>query len=109
MQEFPRSSANFPYTLVRAPPIVPQPFQQAANVLPLGRRERMAGLHREIRRRHHLAVNIELKLRVSCLANPHQPRILIPPPMIEANLGHSVPPIPPLHGEPWPPLSLLAP
>src|SRR6476646_3561457 len=107
MQEFPRSSANLPYALVRAPPIVSQPLQHTANLLPLGMRDAMAVLIGEIKRIHHFTVNIELELLVSCVSNAHRPRILIPTKMIARNLVQSLPAIDSIHRLQWPPLSIL--
>src|SRR5689334_1000927 len=107
MQKFPRSSANLPYTLVRAPPIVSEPLQYAVNLPPLGMRDAMAVLIGEIKRIHHFTVNIELKLLVSCVSNAHRPRILIPTQMIQRNLVQCLSAIDPVHHLQWPPLSIL--
>src|SRR5262250_3805116 len=107
MQEFPRSPANLPYAFVRALPIVSQPLQHAANLLPLAMRDAMAVLIGKIERIHHFAVNIELELLVSCVSNAHRPRMLIPTQMIERNLVQSLSAIDPIHDLQWTPLSIL--
>ncbi len=70
MQELPGPAANLPDTLVRTPPIVAQPIQQTLNLLPSRMRDRLAILIRQIDGIHHLAINVELQLLVSSIADP---------------------------------------
>src|SRR6266404_4843677 len=83
MQELPGPAAHFPDTLIRTPPIVPQPLQQTLNILPSAVRDRFTVFIREVDGIHHLAVNIELQLLVSAVADPNRPRILVTAKMIQ--------------------------
>src|SRR5260370_33226140 len=83
MQELPGPAAHFPDTLIRTPPIVPQPLQQTLNILPSPVRDRFTVFIRQVDGIHHLAVNIELQLLVSTFADPNWPRILVTAKMIQ--------------------------
>src|SRR5262245_15134817 len=71
-------------------------------------RDAMAVLICEINRDHHLAVNIEPTLLVSCFPDAYWPLILIPTQMIERNLVELLPAIEPIHDLQWTPLGVVA-
>src|SRR5437899_2039028 len=83
MQELPGPAAHFPDTLIRTPPIVPQPLQQTLNLQPSPVRDRLTVFIREVDGIHHFAVNIELQLLVSSVADANWPRILVTAKMIQ--------------------------
>src|SRR5262249_31365527 len=62
---------------------VPQPLQQTLNLLPSPVRDRLTIFIREVDGIHHLAVNIELQLLVSSVADANWPRILVTAKMIQ--------------------------
>src|SRR5215471_624327 len=97
MEEFSWSTPYFPNSLVWPMPICPQPLQNALSVLPAFIRNGMAIFVREIHGIHHLAVNIELQLLVSGVADPYRPRILVTAEMIQRNLLKFLPAIKPVH------------
>src|SRR5215831_1273378 len=86
MQELPGPAAHLPDTLIGTPPIVPQPFQQTLDILPSRVRDRVAIFIGEINGIHHLAINIELQLLVSGIADPNWPGILITAKVIQRDL-----------------------
>src|SRR5258708_10785948 len=73
MEELPGPAAHLPDTLIRTPPIVPQPLQQTLNILPSRMGDRLTILIREIDGIHHLAINVELQLLVSGIADQDRP------------------------------------
>src|SRR4030095_3564078 len=83
MQDLSGPAAHFPDTLIRTLPIVPQPLQQTLNLLPSPVRDRLAVFVREVDGIHHLAVNIELQLLVSSVADANWPRIFVTAKMIQ--------------------------
>src|ERR1700730_11384950 len=85
MQELPGPAAHFPDTLIRTLPIVPQPLQQTMNLLPSPVRDRFTVFVREVDGIHHLAINIELQLLVSTIADANWPRILVTAKMVQRN------------------------
>src|SRR5215468_7386975 len=108
MQELPGSTAHLPNTFVRTPPIVPQPLQQTLNILPFRMGDGLAVLIGEINGIHHLAINIELELRVGSVTDPNRPRIFVTAKLIQRDLFEILPAVYAVHDLQWASLSIIA-
>src|SRR6185503_1047149 len=97
MEEFSRSAADLPNPLVRTPPIVSQPLEHAVNVLPTVMGRSVGVFIGQVQRVHKLAVDIELQLLVSSVANAHRTRILISGEMVQRNFIKLQSAIQPIH------------
>src|SRR5262249_11299643 len=70
-------------------------------------RDAMAVFICEINRVHHLAINVQLELLVSCISDAYRLRILIPTEMIQRNLVELLPAIEPIHHLQWTRLGIV--
>src|SRR5262245_13001845 len=97
MQELPGPASDLPNTLIRTPPIFLQPLQYTLKILPFGMRNRLTVFIREIDRVHHLAINVQLQLFVSGIADPHGPGILITAKLVKRDLFQILPAVYAVH------------
>src|SRR5579872_709099 len=77
MKEFLWSAADLPDSLVCPLPVLSKPFEDALNILPAVVGNGSAVFIRQVNRIHHLAVNVELKLLIRSVSDPHRARVFV--------------------------------
>src|SRR5262249_41003774 len=83
VQELLTSATDFPYPFIRPSPVLTEPIQQPLHVLPLLIRAGATVFICKVDGVHHLAVNVELQLVVSTIADADGARILVPTQVIK--------------------------
>src|SRR5262245_10247252 len=107
MQEFLLPAADLPDSLIRSPPILAQPIEEPVHVLPLLVRAGATIVVSGVNGVHHFAINVELQLVVSAIADAHGTRVLVAAQVIERDLLQVLPAIDAVHYLQRPSLSIV--